>query len=411
MLLLPVGEMSATLMRYTSDWASLIPVVRDTIGSGYADVKVGAGLNFNALDAVEGATTSTAGGFFGSLLGGAATSNPNAPAIQAANVNNLLSSQLDFLGISAYSPYSGANFGTSEFQNAAFNVGDALASLANGLNLPSLARSGKLELHYSEFGIGGGVDGKTQFAASADACAKQPWAGVSGSYSTNMDPWRQGYLSAFRSTFYSKAMDWLGNPGSGTYDVKEVFVWCMASWDLFGIYPDSNGADGGSFRDLTVVRKIAAYNTAVIAAQVCKYESAAACSAFIKAQSVCLNDASGTACLDRSSGTADPNVVTESGSAQPSTPAPSTGAPAGQVDPVTSSPAPNASTGGDKDPAAPVVGVVVMAPDASAAAPAPGAATASPAAAAASTKSSAAAKHLLWVLSVLLPVLLSGLLL
>jgi hypothetical protein len=396
--------MSATLMRYTSDWASLIPVVRDTIGSNYADVKVGAGLNFNALDAVEGSTASTGAGFLGALLGGAATSNPNAPAIQAANVNNLLSNQLDFLGISAYSPYSGANFGTSEFQNAAFNVGDALASLANGLNLADLAKSGKL--HYSEFGIGGGVDGKNQFAASADACAKQPWAGLSGSYSTSMDPWRQGYLSAFRSTFYSRAMDWLGNPGSGTYDVKEVFVWCMASWDLFGIYPDSNSADGGSFRDLTVVRKIAAYNTAVIEAQVCKYEGTTACNAFIKAQSGCLNDASGTACLDRSSSTTNPNVVTESGSAQPSSPAPSTEASAGQSGPVTSSPAPNASTGGDKDPAAPVVGSIIMAPDASAAAPAPAAATASP-----TTKSSAAGKQVLWVLSVLVPALLSFMLL
>jgi hypothetical protein len=398
--------MSATLMRYTSDWASLIPVIRDTIGSNYADVKVGAGLNFNALDAVEGSTAAVGGGFLGALLGSAAASNPNAPAIQAANVNSLLSNQLDFLGISAYSPYSGASFGMSEFQNAAFNVGDALSSLANGLNLANLARSGKLELHYSEFGIGGGADGKNQFAASADACAKQPWAGLSGSYATSIDPWQHGYLSDFRSTFYSRAMDWLGNPSSGTYDVKEVFVWCMASWDLFGIYPDSNSADGGSFRDLTVVRKIAAYNTAVIAAQVCKYEGATACNAFIKAQSGCLNDASGIACLDRSSSTTNPNVVTESGSAQPSSPAPDTEAPTGQPGPVTGSPAPNSSTAGDKDSAAPAVGSIIMAPDASAAAPAPSAA-----AGAATTKSTGAGKQLLWGLSVLVPLLLSGMLL
>lgn len=391
--------MSATLMRYTSDWSTLVPVIRQTIGSGYADVKVGAGLNFNALDAVEGTTSSAGTGILGALLGGSTTSNPNAPAIQAANVNALLSNQLDFLGISAYSPYSGANFGTTEFQNSAFNVGDALATLANGLNLANLAKSGKLELHYSEFGIGGGVDGKNQFAASADACAKQPWAGLSGSYSTSIDPWRQSDLSAFRNTFYSRAMDWLGNPGGGTHNIKEVFVWCMASWDVLGIYPDSS-SDAGSFRDLSVVRKIAGYNTAVIAAQVCKYEGAVACNAFVKANTACLVDASGTACLDRRP--TNPDIVTESGPAQSSSPAPSSGS-------VGASPAPGSSTGGVQDPA-PVADSIDMAPGATSAAPVPAAATAAPSLSS-SKKSSAAGKQLLWALSVALPLLGSLLLL
>lgn len=104
-------------MRYTDAWATLVPVVKDTIGSSYADVKVGAGLNFNALDAVEGATNSASTGLFGALLGGVTgQTNPSAPPIQAANVNNLLSNGLDFLGISAYAPYTGANFGITEFQ-------------------------------------------------------------------------------------------------------------------------------------------------------------------------------------------------------------------------------------------------------------------------------------------------------
>lgn len=406
----PAGEMSATLMRYTSDWMTLVPLVKNTIGSNLADVKVGADLNFNALDAVEGATTTGASGFLGALLGGSATAaNPNAPAIQAANVNSLLSEKLDFLGISAYSPYSGAGFSTSEFQNAAFNVGDALSTLANGVSLANLARSGKLELHYSEFGIGGGVDGKGQFAPSADACAKQPWAGMLGSYTASGDPWRQGYLAAFRQSFYSKTLDWLSSPGSGTYVIKEVFVWGMASWDLFGIYPDSN-SDAGSFRDLTVVRRIAAHNTAVIAAQVCSFEGAMACSAFAKANSGCLVNVSGTACLDRSSSTTNPNVVTESGAAQqPSSPAPSPSVEG------------SAGSSGSSGSPAPVTGSVEMAPGAESAASSSPSATAAAASGSpsvvlqattkSSTKSSTTGNQLVWAVSVLLPVLCSLMLL
>jgi hypothetical protein len=297
--------MSATLMRYTSDWATLIPVIKNTIGSTLADVKVGVGLNFNALDAVECANQpTTATGIFGALLGAATTTctNTAAPAIQAAAVKDLLSNKLDFLGISAYAPYSGANFAISELQNAAFNVADALSSFASGLSLSSLIDAGKLELHYSEFGIGGGVNGLAQIAASADACAKQPWAGISGSFSTGLDPWLQSSLSSFRSSFYGKALDWLSNPRSGTtYLVKEVFVWSMSSWDLFGIYPDSSST-AGSYRDLTIVNKIAAHNSAVIAAQVCALQGATACGVFAKANTACLSDASGAACLNRPCG-------------------------------------------------------------------------------------------------------------
>lgn len=395
------GEMSATLMRYTSDWATLIPLIKDTVDSNLADVKVGVGLNFNALDAVEcanQATTST--GLFGALLGAATSTctNAAAPSIQAAAVNDLLTNKLDFLGISAYAPYSGADFAISEFQNAAFNVADALSSLANGLSLSSLINSGKLELHYSEFGIGGGVNGLAQIAASADACAKQPWAGISGSFTTGLNPWLQSSLSAFRSSFYGKALDWLSNPSSGTtYLVKEVFVWSMSSWDLFGIYPDSSST-AGSYRDLTIVNKIAAHNAAVLAAQTCALQGTTACSVYAQDNAACLSDASGAACLNRpSTGTTNPNVVTEAGPSQStqtsSSPAPATGGTSDQ-----------ASTGTD-------TAVIDMSPGSStAASPAPvmmetGSAseTALSAARTSTTKSSAAGGKLLWVLSIVVP--------
>lgn len=58
-------------------------------------------------------------------------------------------------------------------------------------------------------------------------------------------------------------MQWLASPGMKTYPVNEVFVWGMASWDMFGVYRESM-----YYRDQAVVQEAAAYNAAVIVSQV-----------------------------------------------------------------------------------------------------------------------------------------------
>jgi hypothetical protein len=223
-------------MRYTKDWAQLIPLVKDTISMEFADVKVGAGLNFNALEAVEGTGTTLGSAFLDALLSGKikAPTNASSPAIQVNMLKVLLMEELDFLGVSAYSPFSGVDFGVNEFQNAATSVTQALANIV-GVDIGSLVKSGKLELIYSQFGIGGGQNWMAQMAEAAEACAKQPWAGVLGAYSALLDPWRNYYLDAFRKRFFAKALTWLVAPTDGTVVVSEVFVWSISSWDIFGI--------------------------------------------------------------------------------------------------------------------------------------------------------------------------------
>lgn len=151
--------MSATIMRYTSQWATMVPAIKSIVGTKHADVKVGIGLNFNALDATE--THPPQGtGLVGFLLGsGQRAARYPVPGIDGGAVRDLISNKIDFVGISAYAPYSGPGFGINEFENSAFNVGDALKSFGGGVNLAGLANSGKVELHYSEFGIGGGQNG------------------------------------------------------------------------------------------------------------------------------------------------------------------------------------------------------------------------------------------------------------
>lgn len=259
------GEMSATMMRYTRDWASTIPDLRRMIGTTLADVKVGVGLNFNALDQTEYsvAPNTGLGWMFGS---GSRASRYPVPSIDGAALNNLVNNEIDFIGISAYAPYSGPGMLLNEFENSAFNVGDSLRTLGNGIDLASLVNSGKLELHYSEFGIGGGNEGNAAPAVSARMVGKQPWAGVAGFYSPSTDPWQIPSLQAYRTEFYSRTLDWLANPTIKTYMICDVFVWGMASWDLFGVYPDSSTAQG-TYRDANMVKQIARHNIKVIAAQ------------------------------------------------------------------------------------------------------------------------------------------------
>jgi hypothetical protein len=123
-----------------------------------ADVMVGIGLNFNALDQTEYsvAPNQGLGWIFGS---GARAPRYPVPTIDGAALNNLVNNEIDFIGISAYAPYSGPGMLLNEFENSAFNVGDSLKTLGNGIDLAALVNSGKLELHYSEFGIGGGNEG------------------------------------------------------------------------------------------------------------------------------------------------------------------------------------------------------------------------------------------------------------
>jgi len=160
------GEMSATIVRFASDWGRLIPGIRQRIaganGSSAVDVKVGVGLNFNRLDD----TTSVAKQFDSSRLSWLAWqvgleppagTRDGVPEIDVEGLRQLFTRQLDFLGISAYAPYNiaGNSFSLNEFENSAFILCNEMLN-EYGIDIRGMAAAGKLELQYSEFGIGGG---------------------------------------------------------------------------------------------------------------------------------------------------------------------------------------------------------------------------------------------------------------
>lgn len=122
----PQGEMSASVIRYPRDWAALTSALKSRIGP-LADVRMGIGLNFNRLDDTSstGQTyTSSRASWLLWLLGATdgLGGGGGAPAIDAEGVRSLLGA-IDFLGVSAYAPFTGPGFRSSELENAAFMLG------------------------------------------------------------------------------------------------------------------------------------------------------------------------------------------------------------------------------------------------------------------------------------------------
>ncbi|WIA33971.1 hypothetical protein OEZ86_007066 [Tetradesmus obliquus] len=262
------GEMSATIMRFAGQWAGIIPRLRDRVGNAHADIKMGVGLNFNRLDDTSSVTKTYDSSRLSWLawMMGVERGAADAPPIDANALRSLLSQQLDFVGISAYAPYTGSGMALSEFENAAFMFGNEMRD-SYGINVLGLVSSGKLELQYSEFGLGGGGSyGGGQVARSPGEVALRPFFGIYGPYNPASDPWSIPSNRAFLREFYSKALAWLADPGNKTYKVASVFIWSMASWDVLGVYPESI-TSSGSYRDPAIAGAIASYNRQVVAAQ------------------------------------------------------------------------------------------------------------------------------------------------
>jgi hypothetical protein len=261
------GEMSATIMRFSREWGSMTEDLRARVegGLGLADVKIGVGLNFNRLDDTTSISKTYGSSRISWLLWAVDAEGQagNAPEIDVVSLRQLFNQQLDFVGISAYAPFTGPGMTLNEFENSAFTFGEAMAEY--GIDIRGLVTAGKLDLQYSEFGIGGGNSyaGTTPASTPAEV-ALRPFFGVYGAYNPAKDPWQVPANRAFLREYYAKALQWLSAPENTTYRVSAVFIWSMASWDVLGIYPESSNAQG-TYQDNVIVQQIRVHNEAVLA--------------------------------------------------------------------------------------------------------------------------------------------------
>jgi hypothetical protein len=277
--------MGATIAKYPRDWAACVEPLRKIIGDD-ADVLFGIGVNFTGISKSQ---TSTNMPFFFGFFGAQNTEPPSDPQ----GIKSLVEDKLDFIGVSAYAPGTGPGFPINEIENAAFNIKvrggraerwacgvcfvagqprsglfrpttpncpcPSCAPCANhntlhqqnkttikttirqedlsnlGIDLLGLINSGRLELHYSEFGVGGAGRDTGRPAPTVEEVARFPFAGVDGLYTAANDPWRRPYLKEYALEFYQKVAKWLENPDIKTHRVSKVYIWCHASFDILGV--------------------------------------------------------------------------------------------------------------------------------------------------------------------------------
>ncbi|KAI8472420.1 MAG: hypothetical protein J3K34DRAFT_210613 [Monoraphidium minutum] len=236
------GEMGATIMKYPRSWAAAIEPLRQRVGP-LADVLFGIGINFTGL---RNSPTDTRvlpiAGFIMGLFGRPPAQDGGDPQGDPIGVKDLIENRISFIGISAYAPMTGPGFPLNEFENAAFMIKDDLATM--GIDLAALINSGSIELHYSEFGIGGADRTSGQPADDPKAVATFPFAGVDGPYRAARDPWKRPQINAFLREFYGKVSLWLATPYNKTFRLSRLFIWSHASFDILGVYPESKGPEG-----------------------------------------------------------------------------------------------------------------------------------------------------------------------
>eukprot|EP00798_Chlamydomonas_sp_ICE-L_P013213 gene13213-19048_t len=179
-----------------------------------------------------------------------------APPFDRNKVIDLLSS-VEFIGISAYAPLP-VDFTTNQLQNSAFQFYQGFQDV--GINLEYIMQQKGIELHYVEYGLGGGTsqngDGVVRSASQA---AAKPFWGVFGVYRENRDPWQYAPVREFMETFWEKTLEWLKDDGGPTYKLAGCYIWNLASWDVLAVHPESTNEEG-SYLNTRVAQMVIQHN-------------------------------------------------------------------------------------------------------------------------------------------------------
>ncbi|KAL4440114.1 hypothetical protein ABPG75_003115 [Micractinium tetrahymenae] len=256
------GEMGATVFFYSKDWQQVAADMRSLIADGGgagSRVHVGLGINNAKLcgcilvpivDQREYLAKFPAA--FQAVKG-----EFDLPAIQS------MFSAIDYVGLSAYIPQANINFQPCDLEGLMTRLDQEFAFY--GLTLKDLLAAGK-EIHWSEFGVGGGTSPQgDKKATTAEEAAYTPFFGMSGAYTRAKDPFILYDLSQpspvrdYARYFYNQTAAYL-RQGGCDYRVGHVYVWNLPSWDVQALYPLSTTSEG-SYRDPAIVATINALNS------------------------------------------------------------------------------------------------------------------------------------------------------
>jgi hypothetical protein len=206
------GEMNFMLWKHPIEFIQLYKNVKTQLPVGS---KVGISLNFNKLC-----------GF----------TECNSKLINVRNAKQLVG-VVDFVGLSSYPRVSVPPKG-SDFLDAINILEQEFMNI--GINLKQVAK--QKEIVFSEFGIGG-ADCNYQMAKTPKDAVKCPYYGIYGKYRASTNPWRNASMKRFVTQYYTTLIKWFSRTKT-PYNITQIYIWNVASWDITGIYHDSYSNEG-----------------------------------------------------------------------------------------------------------------------------------------------------------------------
>ncbi|KAI7835519.1 hypothetical protein COHA_010593 [Chlorella ohadii] len=243
---LNLGEMGATVWFYPSAWARVSDMVRDRLRPAVRNkVRLGLGINNSKL--------------CGCVLIDIVDYNDYLRAF--APLWPSIMDWFDMRGIrEAFTSvdYARVDFQPCDMENL-MKMMDIEFSYYN-LTLRELVDMGK-EIHWIEWGIGGGVaQTGDQPARTALEAAHTPYFGVQSPYNASRDPWRIPEVRDYMRYYINQTSEYLLQGGCD-YEVSSVYLWTVGgSWDVLGLYDKASGAQDGTFRDEVAVEEIREHN-------------------------------------------------------------------------------------------------------------------------------------------------------
>jgi hypothetical protein len=216
------GEMGTTIFAKPDSYVLLIKKIRQDYPT--LNLQLGVSVNWNGVD--------------GDLH---KRETISAPAVQR------LIASLDFLGVSAYHPVA------YPMTPDVFNT--SILSTVNDFKKLGVMVPTNIPLVFSEAGLGGWGWYNGPFKAETpEQAAGAPFAGVTGAYSLETDPWQNPALRKFRYQYHENLLKFLAGPPT-TWRVINAFLWNSASWDVQGIYTAEN-----YYADPDIIELIKKYN-------------------------------------------------------------------------------------------------------------------------------------------------------
>jgi hypothetical protein len=213
------GEMNKMVVTYPKEMLQTLKQAKLIIGNRPI-VKGGISLNFNKLCGMNACDPTK---------------------INVKELQNLFQ-QIDFMGMSSY-PSTNAFPRPYEFSGAIKSLAEEL--LMVGVDLRKWLKQDKHELHFSEFGIGGGTcESGNCVANTFKDATNTPYYGIFGDYKRGTDPWIRPQMGAMLTNYYKQLIKWANEVPKYEFPVSSVFLWNVASWDITGIYHTDTTTEG-----------------------------------------------------------------------------------------------------------------------------------------------------------------------